>query len=170
MIDRGTAAVSAAEEMAFGGTDLDDLLGREVAERRIAQLTAGPWWRSCGPTVIASAPRGGMRSSRTWDRPGHVGIQLSDEQLNLATVAHELAHALAGIEHGHDATFRAAFVDVVAVLAGAASASMLARGVRHDARPRREPTVAPTTSGRRRRLRRHRLITPPLQERRRHRR
>jgi hypothetical protein len=117
--------LSAAEEMAFGGTDLDDLLGREVAERRIAQLTAGPWWRSCGPTVIASAPRGGMRSSRTLDRPGHVGIQLSDEQLNLATVAHELAHALAGIEHGHDATFRAAFVDVVAVLAGAASASML---------------------------------------------
>ncbi len=45
--------MSAAEEMAFGGTDLDDSLDRDAAERRIAELTAGPWWRSCGPAVIA---------------------------------------------------------------------------------------------------------------------
>jgi hypothetical protein len=117
--------VSAAEEMAFGGTDLDVPIDRGVAEQRIADITAGSWWRSCGPPVTVSTPRAGIRSSTARDDAGRVGIQLSDEQLTLSTVAHELAHALAGTGHGHDATFRAAYVDVVAVLAGAVSAEAL---------------------------------------------
>jgi hypothetical protein len=125
LIDRGKAAVSAAEEMAFGGTDLDVRLDRSVAESRLAELVAGPWWRSCGPVVVVATPRAGIRSSRAAECAGGVGIRLSNEQLNVSTVAHELAHALAGIAHGHDATFRAAYVDVVAVLAGAASAVLL---------------------------------------------
>jgi hypothetical protein len=46
--------------------------------------------------------------------------------LSVATVAHELAHALAGVGHGHDGVFRAAYVDVVTALAGAAPAAALA--------------------------------------------
>ena len=125
MIDRGKAAVSAAEERAFGGTDVDVQLDRSVAESKLAELVAGPWWRSCGPGVVVATPRAGVRSSCAAECAGGVGIRLSDEQLSVSTVAHELAHALAGIAHGHDATFRAAYVDVVAVLAGAASAAML---------------------------------------------
>ena len=112
--------------MTFGGTDLEDALDRRAAEGALELITAGPWWRSCGPPVTVSAPRGGTRASRARDHAGKVAIQLSDEQLNLATVAHELAHALADVGHGHDAVFRAAYVDVVAVLAGPAGAGALA--------------------------------------------
>jgi hypothetical protein len=55
-----------------------------------------------------------------------VEIRLTDDQLTTATVAHELAHALAGVDHGHDESFRAAYVDVVAVLAGTGPATALA--------------------------------------------
>ena len=43
------------------------------------------------------------------------------------TLAHELAHALAGVDHGHDDRFRAAHVDVVRLLAGAAPARRASR-------------------------------------------
>lgn len=125
LTDRGKSAVSAAEEMAFGGTDLDAPIDRGAAEQRIADITAGPWWRSCGPAVTVSTPRAGIRSSTARACAGGIGIELSDEQLSLSTVAHELAHGLADTSHGHDATFRAAYVDVVAVIAGAASAEAL---------------------------------------------
>ena len=49
---------------------------------------------------------------------------MSDEQLTIATAAHELAHALAGIDHGHDAP-SAAYVDVVAMVGGASAAGAL---------------------------------------------
>ncbi len=47
-------------------------------------------------------------------------------QLDDVTIAHELAHLLAGVDHGHDERFRAAHLDVVALLAGTRAASMLA--------------------------------------------
>jgi hypothetical protein len=128
VIDRGKVAVAAAEEMAFGGTDLDVPLGRSAVERRVADLTTGPWWRSCGPSVAMATPRRGTRSSSAEHRTGHVTIRLADEQLTVATAAHELAHALAGVGHGHDAVFRVAYVDVVAVLAGSAHTTALADG------------------------------------------
>ena len=53
-------------------------------------------------------------------------IRLAAGQHDDVTVAHELAHLLAGIAHGHDERFRAAHVDVVALLAGDRAASMLA--------------------------------------------
>jgi hypothetical protein len=59
-----------------------------------------------------------------------VEITFAEGQLTLATVAHELAHALAGIDHGHDPVFRAAFVDVIAVLAGPDAADDLAGSFR----------------------------------------
>ena len=53
-------------------------------------------------------------------------IRLAAGQLDDVTIAHELAHLLAGIDHGHDDRFRAAHLDVVALLAGTGAASMLA--------------------------------------------
>ena len=129
-VDRGRAAVSAAEDMAFGGTGLDIALDRAGVDGVLVAITGGPWWSSCGPAVTLSSPRGGTRSSSARARRDHVEITFAEGQLTLATVAHELAHALAGIGHGHDAVFRAAFVDVVAVLAGAGAADELAGSFR----------------------------------------
>ena len=75
--------------------------------------------------VVASAPRSGTRSSSARHRGADVDVRLADGQLTLGTIAHELAHALAGIDRGHDARFRAAYVDVVAVVAGAADSAAL---------------------------------------------
>ena len=149
--------MSAAEETAFGGTDLDAPLDRRSAERRIAEVDGRPVVAIVRPDGRRVGAAGGdALVERRATGAGRVGIRLSDEQLTVATVAHELAHALAGVDHGHDATFRAAYVDVVAVLAGAASGGgararrSTAMGV--AAGDRRWP---PPHSGRRRRLRRH---------------
>ena len=55
-----------------------------------------------------------------------VEIRLADGQLTETTVAHELAHALAGVDRGHDERFRAAHVDVTALLCGAAARTLAA--------------------------------------------
>jgi hypothetical protein len=125
LIDAGQTAVAAAEDRAFGGTPLDEPLDRRFVDDRVAVVTGGAWWQSCGPAVLVSVPPSGTCSSSARSRRDRVEIRLADPQLSLATIAHELAHGLAGVDHGHDANFRAAFVDVVTVLAGAEHAAAL---------------------------------------------
>jgi hypothetical protein len=92
-----------------------------------ARLVAGTWWRSCaGPSTCVVAARVGTHSSSARSADGAVEVRLAAGQLTPATLAHELAHALAGVAHGHDATFRAAHVDIVAMLAGGALGGALA--------------------------------------------
>ena len=80
-------------------------------------IAAGPWWT--GPAVTVRRARAGTASSvaaGSVGRPGApIEIRLADGQCTVATGAHELAHALAGVEHGHDAVFRRAYLDVVAM-------------------------------------------------------
>lgn len=126
--DAGRAAVAAAEAAAFGGTDVDEPVGRDALGALVSAVADGPWWaRSGAAAVVVTTPRRGTRSSsaRLRSGPGAVEIRLSEDQLTVATAAHELAHALAGVDHGHDAVFRSAYVDVVAVLADAAAAGAL---------------------------------------------
>jgi hypothetical protein len=133
-LDVGRTAVYAAEEAAFGGTELDE--ERPLAELVAASvaLTTGAWWQSVGaPRASVSAARADARSSAARTATGSggaVAITLADGQRTLATLGHELAHAFAGVHRGHDATFRAAHVDVIAVLAGGASAAALATAYR----------------------------------------
>src|SRR5262245_34937714 len=129
--DLGREAVYAAEESAFGGTDLEDPLPLADLRVRTATVVDGAWWRaSGGPPVDVVAARGDARSS-TARHPGRDAlIRLAGPQLDVATVAHELAHALAGIDHGHGERFRTAHVDVVAVLSGSAPAALLASSYR----------------------------------------
>lgn len=128
--DRGQRAVAEAEEAAFGGTDLDAPEPRAELERVVRDVTGGPWWASCGPPVRVVTPRSSARSSSARGGPadasGVVEIRLTDEQLTMGTVAHELAHALAGVAHGHGPRYRRAAVDVTALLAGADAAERLA--------------------------------------------
>lgn len=127
--DRGQVAVAAVEEATFGGTRADIPVDREELHRRLADVVDGPWWRRCGPPVTWSTPRRSTRSStaRTHPTVGRgVEIRLAEGQLTTATVAHELAHALAGLTAGHGERFRAAHVDVVALLCGARAGESLA--------------------------------------------
>lgn len=133
--DVGRSAVAAVETAAFGGTTLDDIVGRSRAEAWVSDVVAGPWWLQAGPPVIVRRPRVSTRSSsarvafddqRRFGIRAPVEVQLADEQCSLATVAHELAHALAGVGAGHGPRFRAAHVDLVSVLAGHSAAGFLA--------------------------------------------
>ncbi len=122
MIDSQRAAVYAAESAAFDGTDLESVRPVEVIRRRIVSVSEGEWWP--GPIVTFRLARADATSSNTrcpssGENPAVISIATS--QMTVATAAHELAHALAGVASGHDATFRAAFIDVVAVMTNADS-------------------------------------------------
>jgi hypothetical protein len=125
--DVGRTAAYAAEDAAFGGTDLDaerafdDLVG--LAD----DVTGGPWWARCGGPVVRVEPAAaGAASSSARAADGGVLVRLAAGQRTSATLTHELAHALAGIGHGHDARFRAAHVDVAALVGSAAAGRALA--------------------------------------------
>lgn len=126
--DAGRTAVGAAEAAAFDGTSAAEPMSRAEAHRLVDAVVGGAWWRSVGPPVVVTVPRRSARSSSARSRVagGAVEVRLTDEQLSAATVAHELAHALAGVEHGHDAVYRAAHVDVTALVAGADAGRALA--------------------------------------------
>lgn len=128
-IDRGREAVYAAEEAAFGGTDVDSVRSLSQLIELADTVTTGEWWHSCeAPSVVVVAARAdaGCSSAGASVRRTVV-IRLSVAQLTVATLAHELAHALAGVGRGHDDSFRAAHVDVIALLAGRDLANALER-------------------------------------------
>lgn len=115
------AALYAAEIDAFDGTDLETKLAFGALQQLAHRLVATPWWP--GPPVEITRTRRDARSSsaRCLDTAGETGervvrIRLAEPQWTRATVAHELAHALAGPDAGHGERYRAAYVDVVAVL------------------------------------------------------
>jgi hypothetical protein len=124
--DAGRAAVYAAEDQAFGGTDLEHPEHLDRLRAVAATLTIADWWRSArGPAVVVDAARSDAGSSSARRDGDRVLIRLAAGHQTLATLGHELAHALAGVHHGHDPTFRAAHVDVVAMIAGTAAATAL---------------------------------------------
>lgn len=125
-VDHGRAAVYAAEDAAFGGTDLDDERSLADLVATGAALAAGAWWRDAGgPAVRVGQTVAGATSSCARSDGATVEVRIAPEQRTRSTLAHELAHALAGLAHGHDATFRAAHVDVCAILAGRDAAAAL---------------------------------------------
>lgn len=145
--DRGRAAVYAAEDAAFGGTDLDRPVPFDDLARLAAGVVASDWWVACGapPVEVAGAPGASSSSARggTGTGPG-VLIRLAPPQWTAGTVAHELGHALAGVARGHDGCFRAAHVDVVAMIAGAAPAAILAEAyLAHGVPPGERPWPPP---------------------------
>jgi hypothetical protein len=125
--DSGREAVYAAEDQAFGGTDLEDVAPFDELCAVAAIVTATDWWRSTlAPAVAIEPARSDAGSSSARVDGDAVVIRLAAAHRTRATLGHELAHALAGVHHGHDATFRAAHVDVVAMIAGASAAAALA--------------------------------------------
>jgi len=128
--DVGRVAVTEAEDGAFGGTELDRTCPLEDLVALADDVTSGSWWAAAAaPRVRVAGARAGTASSSARAaaaRPGEVVVRVADGQRTVGTVTHELAHALAGVASGHDARFRAAHVDLVAVVAGADAGRMLA--------------------------------------------
>jgi hypothetical protein len=123
--------VYAAEEAALGGTDLDEHCHLDVLRAHVEAVVAGDWWlQAGGPPVRVVAARSDARSSSARHGGERAVIRLAGGQLDLATVAHELGHVLAGVERGHDDQFRVAHVDVVAFIAGSKAAAVLAESYR----------------------------------------
>jgi len=118
-VDNERAALYSAELAAFDGTDLEAIIGQEFIAAGIQQVTTGEWWP--GPAIEVRPARANSRSSSTCcDVEVGAGtaaiIRLVPEQATIATAAHELAHALAGVAAGHGPVFRRAYLDVVAVI------------------------------------------------------
>lgn len=115
--DDGRTALYAAELAAFDGTDLEDARGHDWAHRLALTVTSGDWWP--GPDVRVRPVRAGAASSscRSIEKNGSLTeIRLAAAQTTAATVAHELAHSLAGPHHGHDPVFRRAYLDLITVV------------------------------------------------------
>lgn len=128
-IDHDRAQVYAAELAAFAGTGFEVCVALDRLVELAGRLFAGPWW-PCGAIEIRMA-RSDARSSVTrWVSGSGPVIRLAEPQMTMATLAHELAHVLAGSGHGHDATFRQAHLDVVEDLFGPAQGEWLAEAYR----------------------------------------
>jgi hypothetical protein len=111
-------AVYAAERAAFDGTDLEAVRPLNDVRSLAARVVDGTWWP--GPPVAVRAARSDAMSSSARSGRENSGavvvIRIAPPQCTVATVAHELAHALAGVEAGHDATYRRAALDAVEVI------------------------------------------------------
>ncbi|MDJ0771791.1 MAG: hypothetical protein QNJ12_23600, partial [Ilumatobacter sp.] len=75
--------------------------------------------------VVAARSDASSSSARQrgGDRPV---VRLAAPQMTPATLAHELAHALAGVDAGHGGVFRRAHVDLIRFLHGDEPAGWLA--------------------------------------------
>ncbi|MEM9042899.1 MAG: hypothetical protein AAGD33_23695 [Actinomycetota bacterium] len=123
--DTDRAAVSEAEIAAFDGTDLERVRPFDELCAVADHVVAGEWWRSCADVVadrssrrIGSvsvvSSRADARSSMAVEAPGSAPqIRLAPPQATLATLAHELAHVLAGVSEQHGPVFRRALLDTV---------------------------------------------------------
>jgi hypothetical protein len=118
--DLGRTEVYGCEQAAFDGTDLEDVrLFADIAAV-VHRVIDGGWWP--GPSVRVEAARRGAGSSATHGPvvrgvgESSVAIRIAAAQATVATAAHELAHALAGVAHGHDAVFRRAYLDVIELI------------------------------------------------------
>lgn len=118
-VDGERAAVYAAELAAFDGTDLEVDIGFAAVAARTEAVVADTWWPR-GAVRVQRAKSTATSSSTRCVGAGsvasHVRIRFAAGQCTVATAAHELAHVVAGPEQGHGATFRAAYLDVVAVI------------------------------------------------------
>lgn len=114
-VDRDRAQVYAAERAAFDGTDLESVVAFADVSGAIGEVLAGDWWP--GPEVKVRSARSDALSSNARCSDGdRTTISIASPQSTLATAAHELAHALAGVTAGHGARYRSAHLDVVSAI------------------------------------------------------
>ena len=123
--DDDRSEVYAAELSAVGGTTLEQQVSLSDLQNAAAAIVTSAWWPT-GPVAIRSA-RSDARSSRAHDDGDQVEIRCAVGQHDMATLIHELAHALAGTAAGHGPMFRAAHLDLMTLLAQPADVEWLRR-------------------------------------------
>lgn len=113
-------AVAAAESAAFEATEFDALITRAELQRAFDAATGSEWWVACfagsPPALRLVTPPARTQTSTARRREGGFEIRVAAGQLNRSTLAHELAHVLAGIDAAHGPLFRRAFVDVATMV------------------------------------------------------
>lgn len=141
-----------AEGEAFDRTPMARRLTFAEASSLVARVVAHDWWRirGCDPAPVEVVE--GRSAHTSWWRAADRRIQLSPADLRIATVTHELAHAvdadtrdsptsdgytsdLDGSHVGgpaHGPTFRRAHVDVIALVAGSVPSGQLLDAYRND--------------------------------------
>jgi hypothetical protein len=112
MTDLGREAVYAAEIAAFEGTAYESLVAFDELTAMAGRVAASGWWPH-GPVQVVRARRDAGSSSTRQRGSGPPVIRLAAPQMTIATVLHELAHVLAGLDAGHGPVFRRAHVDLV---------------------------------------------------------
>lgn len=149
-LDDERSVVYVAELAAFDGTDLEVVLGLDSIVSLVTKLTQGGWWP--GPTIEVRPARSDAHASsaRCSDAAfvaGAIMVRFAVDQTTIATAAHELAHALAGLDAGHGPIFRRAYLDVVGVITNLDSTDR--RGSLHVVQLTDEFTIAGISVGER---------------------
>ncbi len=147
MTDIGREAVYAAEIAAFEGTAYESLTDFDQLVALAEGVAASRWWPH-GPVQVVRARRDASSSSTRQRGSNDPVIRLAAPQMTPATVLHELAHVLAGLEAGHGPIFRRAHVDLVGSALGDDGAGWLldaysAVGLEPGPRAWPEPMVRP---------------------------
>ncbi len=125
--DIGREAVYASEIAAFEGTSYEALTRFDELVDLARGIVTEPWWPH-GPIEVTPA-RSDACSSSTRQRVGTMPvIRLATPQMTPATLVHEFAHVLAGVDRGHDDTFRRAHVDLARSAFGDEPATWLRDG------------------------------------------
>lgn len=122
--DAGREAVYAAELAAFDGTAYEAIVPLDDLVALAARVTTAAWWPR-GPVEVVAARTDAASSSTRQRGHGRPVVRIAAGQSTPATVLHELAHALAGLDAGHGPRYRRAYLDVVGFCWGEMSADWL---------------------------------------------
>jgi len=125
--DVGREAVYAAEIAAFEGTSYEALTRFDELVNLARDIVTESWWPR-GPIEVTPARSDACSSSTRQRGEALPVIRLAIPQMTPATLVHEFAHVLAGVDHGHDDTFRRAHVDLAGSAFGNEPATWLRDG------------------------------------------
>lgn len=122
--DIGREALYAAEIAAFDGTSYETVVAFESLVELARTVTSARWW-PFGEVDVVRARTDAVSSSTRQRGRGPAVVRLAASQMTAATLVHELAHVLAGVEAGHGGAFCRAHLDLVGAAFGAEPAAWL---------------------------------------------
>ncbi|MGA0322394.1 MAG: hypothetical protein ACO3M1_06385 [Ilumatobacteraceae bacterium] len=122
--DIGREGVYAAELAAFGGTLADCEVGFDELLWIRNAICASLWWPA-GDIDVERARSDARSSTTRAGDDGRARIRIAATQCTPLTLAHEVAHVLAGVDAGHGPRYRRAELDVVFAMFGSAEKQWL---------------------------------------------